>query len=57
MTVAGNEHGHHGGIGFLPGARSRHLRTMVVAGVLLVLIWTIKKSPLFREHVSDYLAW
>lgn len=29
------------------------MRTMVFAGVMLVLIWTIKKSALFKEHVSS----
>lgn len=53
MTIAG--HDHLGAAGLLPGSRSRQMRTLVVAGVLLVLIWTIKKSPLFRDHVSVWM--
>lgn len=57
MTGAVYDIGHgHGGSGFVPGARPRHLRTIVIAAVVLVLIWTVKKSPLFREHVSEPAA-
>lgn len=51
MSIVGYEN-HHGSTGFVPGSRSRSMRTMVFAGVMLVLIWTIKKSALFKEHVS-----
>lgn len=38
--------------GHLPGGRSRNMRTLIIAGVILILIWTIKKSPLFQAQVS-----
>lgn len=58
MTIAGyDQHHHHhqhgGSAAFLPGTRSRQVRTMLAAGLLLILIWTIKQSSLIQDHVSD----
>lgn len=48
MSIAGpQDHRGH-----LPGGRSRNMRTLIIAGFLLILIWTIKKSPMFQAHVS-----
>lgn len=55
MSIAGlHDYNHHNhGSALLLGTRGRHMRTLAIAGVLLVLVWVIKQTPLFHQHVSS----
>lgn len=54
MTIAGSLDGHHGP-GIL-GTRSRHVKPLAIAGLVLTLIVLIRASPLFHPRVSLFLC-